>query len=740
MADIFIYNLTTIGSIDAANDWMIIEDTSVGETKKAAPGQLPISTATQAALDTKVDENAPIAAATKAKITYDAKGLVTAGADLSASDMPTGINAANISSGLISNAEFDYLNGLSDNIQTQLNGKQQSLTLTTTGTSGAATLVGGTLNIPQYSGGGASGVSQIVAGTNVTISPVGGTGVVTINATGGGGGGGGTVTNVSALTLGTSGTDLSSTVANSTTTPVITLNVPNASASNRGALTSTDWSTFNGKQANLVSGTNIKTVNSTSLLGSGNVDVQATITGAATTITTSDLTVSRALTSNASGKVAVSATTDTELGYVSGVTSAIQTQIDSKQATLVSGTNIKTINSTSLLGSGDITISASPSGVAGAIQFSDGSAFASDAANLFWDDTNNRLGIGTNTPSATAHIKGSGSSSATTSLLVQNSAGTAALTVKDDLISSFAKGIEVTPSTNYGLNAGYVTQSANSFLVMREGSTTGYKIAIGTDGTGSTIFYNNQTNASFVSGEISLTIVGATKNVLIGTTTDVASSLMTLASTTKGFLPPRMTTTQRDAITSPATGLKIYNTTLGTTDTYDGTTWQRFGQQTLIKGSGSTSATTSLLVQNSAGTNALQIRDDRVTNFEVPVSINGWNIISSDAKIGITPYSSGLGTLFNSTTPNGASYLPCTFWISNFFIEGSGGTQIGNSTGSINASAKLQVDSTTKGFLPPRMTNPQKNAIATPAAGLVVYDSTTNKLCCYDGSTWNDLF
>jgi hypothetical protein len=222
MADIFIYNLTTIGGIDAANDWMIIEDTSVGETKKAAPGQLPISTATQAALDTKVDENAPIVAATKAKITYDAKGLVTAGADLSASDMPTGINAANISSGLISNAEFDYLNGLSDNIQTQLNGKQQSLTLTTLGTGGPATLVGGTLNIPQYTGGG---------------------------------GGGGTVTNVSALTLGTSGTDLSSTVANSTTTPVITLNVPNASASNRGALTSTDWSTFNGKQDQITAGT-----------------------------------------------------------------------------------------------------------------------------------------------------------------------------------------------------------------------------------------------------------------------------------------------------------------------------------------------------------------------------------------------------------------------------------------------------------------------------------------------------
>jgi hypothetical protein len=58
----------------------------------------------------------------------------------------------------------------------------------------------------------------------------------------------GSVTSVGALTIGTSGTDLSSTVANGTTTPVITLNVPTASATNRGALSSTDWTTFNNKQ------------------------------------------------------------------------------------------------------------------------------------------------------------------------------------------------------------------------------------------------------------------------------------------------------------------------------------------------------------------------------------------------------------------------------------------------------------------------------------------------------------
>jgi hypothetical protein len=60
---------------------------------------------------------------------------------------------------------------------------------------------------------------------------------------------GGTVTSVAALTLGTSGTDLSSTVANGTTTPVITLQVPTASATNRGALSSADWTTFNSKAA-----------------------------------------------------------------------------------------------------------------------------------------------------------------------------------------------------------------------------------------------------------------------------------------------------------------------------------------------------------------------------------------------------------------------------------------------------------------------------------------------------------
>lgn len=78
-------------------------------------------------------------------------------------------------------------------------------------------------------------------------------------------------------------------------------------------------------------GTDIAMSNSDSTTVKAAIDgKQATITGGATTITNSDLTASRALISNSSGKVAVSAVTSTELGYLDGVTSAIQTQLDNK--------------------------------------------------------------------------------------------------------------------------------------------------------------------------------------------------------------------------------------------------------------------------------------------------------------------------------------------------------------------------------------------------------------------------
>jgi hypothetical protein len=67
----------------------------------------------------------------------------------------------------------------------------------------------------------------------------------------------------------------------------------------------------------------------------------------------------------------------------------------------------------------------------------------------------------------------------------------------------------------------------------------------------------------------------------------------------------------------------------------------------------------------------------------------------------------------------------------------NGSMSLGSGTAPV-ASAQLEVTSTTKGFLPPRMTTTQRDAISSPAAGLVIYNTTTSKLQVYTTS-WTDL-
>jgi hypothetical protein len=125
-------------------------------------------------------------------------------------------------------------------------------------------------------------------------------------------------------------------------------------------------------------------------------------------------------------------------------------------------------------------------------------------------------------------------------------------------------------------------------------------------------------------------------------------------------------------------------------------------------------------------------------------TINGSGAFGTDFAGGNLTIAGGKGTgtgtsgdvIFSTATPTTTGTTLQTL-TQRWFIKGSSGILANVSTP--NASAQLQVDSTTQGFLPPRMTTTQKNAIATPAAGLMVYDTTLNLISVYNGTMWISL-
>jgi hypothetical protein len=104
---------------------------------------------------------------------------------------------------------------------------------------------------------------------------------------------------------------------------------------------------------------------------------------------------------------------------------------------------------------------------------------------------------------------------------------------------------------------------AGAVGIQVEANANGYRLRLA----------SSTTNASIQTPDSYLSINSGGQLVVIGSTSTYNSAQVAIDSTTKGFLPPRMTTTQRNAIASPATGLQVYDTTLNRPCFYDGTTW-----------------------------------------------------------------------------------------------------------------------------------------------------------------------
>jgi len=186
--------------------------------------------------------------------------------------------------------------------------------------------------------------NQLFGSGNIVIA--GGSGLTSLNSL-----------TASTQTFATSSTGTDFTITSATSTH--TFNLPSASATNRGLLTAANWTTFNNKQAALVSGTNIKTINSASLLSAGDLQFVTQINAI---FQNTGLDIDFQIEEDDSslprfGYYITLKIPSASASARGALTSTDWTTFNAKQAALVSGTNIKTINGASILGSGNIVIS-----------------------------------------------------------------------------------------------------------------------------------------------------------------------------------------------------------------------------------------------------------------------------------------------------------------------------------------------------------------------------------------------
>lgn len=133
-------------------------------------------------------------------------------------------------------------------------------------------------------------------------------------------------------------------------------------------------------------------------------------------------------------------------------------------------------------------------------------------------------------------------------------------------------GIGTTSPTNKLVVKGVNAQPSATSATLRVDGSSNHALDIGTFADspyGSYISSMDKSGSTFL--PLILNPLGS--NVGIGTTNPSSSAILELASTNKGFLPPRLTTAQRDAISPKPEGVMIYNTSVNIMQYWNGSTW-----------------------------------------------------------------------------------------------------------------------------------------------------------------------
>lgn len=309
----------------------------------------------------KVDKNNAITGATKTKITYDSKGLVTAGTDLVENDIPSlhlskisDVTATaaevNVLHGMTaSTTELNYVDGVTSSIQNQLNSKVAANTAITGDTKAKIT----------YDSKG-----LVTAGADLIESDIPSLHLSKVSDVSA------TATEVNTLSGIQTTTAELNTLHNSniSNADLVKLHTITASTNELNTLTgitatTTELNYTHGVTSNIQTQLDSKVVANNAITGATHTKITYDAKGLVTSgtdITLSDVTDVTATVAEINVLDGITAST-TELNYTDGLTGNIQSQLNGKQETLVSGTNIKTFNNTSLLGSGNISITGLPS-------------------------------------------------------------------------------------------------------------------------------------------------------------------------------------------------------------------------------------------------------------------------------------------------------------------------------------------------------------------------------------------